>query len=272
MAQAKKKVLVIAQMMQPFADDSEMSMLTEFLPHTANSKGMEVRIMMPKYGVINERRHRLHEVVRLSGMNIIVDDNDYPLVIKVASLPNTRMQVYFLDNNEFFKRKEFYEDKNGVPFEDNADRMVFFCKGVIETVKKFGWAPDIIHCHGFMTSLVPFYLRTAYKNEPLFRESKIICSLYNEKYDKVFDESFLRKGAINQLTPADLEVFRGEDGIDIFKGVIACADGVAICSEEISEEVILKAEKAGKPYMPFVEGEEILEAQVDFYETTEVKL
>jgi len=128
---------------------------------------MEIRILMPRYGTINERRHRLHEVVRLSGMNIIVEDDDYPLILKVASLPGARMQVYFLDNEEFFKRKSVFEDAKGKPFEDNADRMVFFCKGVIETVKKFGWAPDIIHCHGWMTSLVPLYLKTAYKTEPI---------------------------------------------------------------------------------------------------------
>ena len=121
---------------------------------------MEVRVLMPKYGSINERRHRLHEVVRLSGMNIIVDDDDYPLIIKVASLPGARLQVYFLDNEEFYKRKFVFDDENEKPFEDNQERMVFFCKGVVETVKKFGWPPDIIHCHGWMTSLVPFFLRT----------------------------------------------------------------------------------------------------------------
>ena len=154
----KKKVLIVTQEMQPYTALSESAEIARKLPQDVQEKGVEIRVLMPRYGTINERRHRLHEVVRLSGMNIIVDDDDFPLIIKVASLPGARMQVYFLDNEDFFKRKSVFEDSQGKPFDDNADRMVFFCKGVIETVKKFGWPPDIIHCHGWMISLVPRYL------------------------------------------------------------------------------------------------------------------
>ena len=171
---SKKKVLFVTQEMKPYTILSEISEIARRLPQHVQENGMEIRILMPRYGTINERRHRLHEVVRLSGMNIIVDDDDYPLIIKVASLQEARMQVYFLDNEDFFKRKQIFENKDGQPFEDNADRMVFFCKGVMETVKKFGWPPDIIHCHGWMTSLVPLYLKKAYKNEPLFQNTKIL--------------------------------------------------------------------------------------------------
>ena len=151
----KKRILIVTQEMKPYTILSEMSELVRKYSQVIQENRMEVRILMPKFGTINERRHRLHEVVRLSGMNINVDDDDYPLIIKVASLPGTRMQVYFLDNEEFFKRKQIFEDTNGTFFEDNIDRTLFFCKGVIETVKKFGWAPDIVHAHGWMTSLLP---------------------------------------------------------------------------------------------------------------------
>jgi glycogen synthase len=164
----KKRLLLITQEMEPYTEGNDISALVGKLPKFLQDNGYELRILMPRYGVVNERRHRLHEVVRLSGMNIIVDDDDYPLLIKVASLPNSRLQVYFLDNEEFFKRKQVFEDEEGKPFEDNAERMTFFCKGAIETVKKFGWAPDIVFCHGWMTSLIPLYLRTTYKTEPIF--------------------------------------------------------------------------------------------------------
>ena len=144
----KKKVLIVTQEMEPYTDLSIISNIARQLPQHIQENGMEIRVLMPRFGTINERRHRLHEVVRLSGMNIIVDDDDYPLIIKVASLPGARMQVYFLDNEEFVKRKRVFTDENDKPFEDNADRMIFFCKGVIETVRKFGWPPDIVHCHG----------------------------------------------------------------------------------------------------------------------------
>jgi len=154
---SNNKVLIVTQEMNPYTALTEISNIARKLAQYIQENGMEIRVLMPRFGTINERRHRLHEVVRLSGMNIIVDDDDFPLIIKVASLPEARMQVYFLDNEDFFKRKSIFENDKGEPFEDNADRMVFFCKGVIETVKKFGWAPDIVHCHGWMTSLIPLF-------------------------------------------------------------------------------------------------------------------
>jgi starch synthase len=236
----KPRLLLVAQDMTPYSDISEvMSRLTEQIPHAAQSGGMEVRILMPKFGVINERRHRLHEVVRLSGMNIIVDDDDYPLIIKVASLPGSRMQVYFLDNDEFFKRKEPFEDENGVPFKDNADRMVFFCKGAIEIVKKFGWSPDIVHCHGWITSLVPFYLKTAYKNEPLFRDTKVVMSLYDEHYDAHFGDRFQQKASINHLTEKDLAVFNQAGKTNLRAGMYKYCDGIVMGDEATNAQIAL---------------------------------
>src|SRR5690625_6181330 len=151
--------------MEPYTNLSAASKIARQLPNYIQKEGMDIRTLMPRYGTSNERRHRLHEVVRLSGMNIIVDEDDYPLIIKVASLPGARLQVYFLDNDEFFKRKKIFENKDGEAFDDNAERMRIFCNCVMETVRKFGWPPDIIHCHGWMTSLIPLYLKRAYKND-----------------------------------------------------------------------------------------------------------
>jgi len=192
---------------------------------------------MPKYGVINERRHRLHEVVRLSGMNIIVDDDDFPLIIKVASLPGSRLQVYFLDNEEFFKRKFIFNDEDENPFEDNMDRMVFFCKGVMETVKKFGWPPDLIHCHGWMTSLVPLYLKTVYKDEPIFGQSKLIYSAYANEYENSFGESFFTKALINNLEKSQLDAYSHKGKISLNSGAITNADAVIQGSDKLQKHV-----------------------------------
>ena len=155
----KKRVLFVTQEMHPYLSDTGIAQIARHLPQYMQEQGMEIRVLMPRFGNINERRNRLHEVVRLSGINIMIQDDDYPLVIKVASLPGARIQVYFLDNEDLFSRKSVFRDSKDKFFKDNGERMVFFCKGVLETVKKFGWAPDIIHCHGWLTSLIPLYVK-----------------------------------------------------------------------------------------------------------------
>ena len=260
----KKKVLIITQEMQPYTVLSEIAEIANKLPQYIQEKGMEIRVLMPRYGTINERRHRLHEVVRLSGMNIIVDDDDFPLIIKVASLPGARLQVYFLDNDDFFKRKSVFEDDKGKPFEDNADRMVFFCKGVIETVKKFGWPPNIIHCHGWMTSLIPHYLRTAYENEPLFQQSKIIYSAYENTMGDSFGKDFLSKAAINGIDVEDLSTYGDGKNVTLHEGAIKAADAIIKGSENLSDSVLAALEGVDKPVLDF-QKEEFLPAYIDFY-------
>jgi starch synthase len=263
---SKKKVLIVTQEMDPYTDLSEMSEIARKLPQYAQDNGLEVRVLMPRFGTINERRHRLHEVVRLSGMNIIVDDDDYPLIIKVASLPGARMQVYFLDNEDFFKRKSIFEDENGEMHDDNADRMVFFCKGVLETVKKFGWAPDIVHCHGWMTSLIPLFLKTAYKNEPLFRNSKVIYSLYQDVAEHALSDDFLSKASINNLEESQLAPYRKGDQIALDAGAMAFSDALIKGSDSIPEAVSKELAQTEKPIMEFQSGEEYYNAILEFYQ------
>lgn len=257
-------MLIVTQEMSPFTDPSELADFTRTLPQFVQDKGMELRVLMPKFGTINERRHRLHEVVRLSGMNIIVDDDDYPLIIKVASMPEARIQVYFLDNDDFFRRKYVFQDEEGQVYEDNVDRMVFFCKGVLETVRKFGWAPDIVHCHGWMTSLIPAYLKTAYKTEPLFQHSKIVYSLYNDELEEKMPENFFTKAAINNLHAEDLHAYQNGAGITLHKGAAAFADGVVVGSPTLSD--VAQATLAGtdKPVLAFSE-DAALPGIVEFY-------
>ena len=264
---SKKRVLFITQEMKPYTTLSEMSELVRKLPQFAQEKGFEIRVLMPRFGTINERRHRLHEVVRLSGMNIIVDDEDYPLIIKVASLPGARMQVYFLDNEEFFKRKFVFEDEEGKPFEDNQDRMVFFCKGVMETVKKFGWAPDIIHCHGPMTGSVPLFQKKVYHNDPIFEDAKVVFSVYNNDLESTFNERFLEIASINDLEDKDVAPYAEGDKIKLNNGAISYADALVLGSSDLSSDVMDKVNASGLETQQFMDVEEQLQTTIDFYNT-----
>ena len=176
---SEKKILIIADQITPFVAQSPMADYCRQLPQSIQELGNDIRTFMPKWGNINERRNQLHEVIRLSGMNLIIDDTDHPLIIKVASLQSARIQVYFIDNEDYFQNRIQVTDKEGVEYEDNDERTIFFARGVLETVKKLRWNPDIIHCHGWLSALIPLYVKTAYREEPAFRESKVVYSLYD---------------------------------------------------------------------------------------------
>ncbi len=233
----KKRLLFVTQEMEPYTEGNFISYLVGQLPKILHDNGFELRILMPRYGVVNERRHRLHEVVRLSGMNIIVDDDDYPLIIKVASMPSSRLQVYFLDNEDFFRRKYVFEDENGEPFEDNPDRMAFFCKGALETVKKFGWAPDMIMCHGWLTGLIPLYVRKAYQMEPLFAHAQVVFCAYDTPRERLEADRFVQKATINNIQPVHLEPFRTEEGgVSVHKGAYHYSDAVVLADSGVREQ------------------------------------
>ena len=232
----------------------------------AHSKGVQTRIFMPRFGVINERRHQLHEVIRLSGMNLIIDDMDMPLIIKVASIPKERMQVYFIDNDEYFKRKAVYSDEDDKLFDDNDARMIFFAKGVIETVKKLNWAPDIIHVHGWMASLLPLYLREFYKEEPLFAESKIVTSLYNSGFDGTLNETLADKIRFDNVNDEKIATIATPNHTNILKSAIENSDAIIKGSETLSDEVEAFITSTETPILEFQSEEELTEAYLNFYE------
>ena len=267
----KKRILIVTQEMQPYLNGTEIGDIALKLPQYAADQGNEIRVLMPRYGVINERRHRLHEVVRLSGMNIILNNDDYPLIIKVASLPGARLQVYFLDNDDLFKRKSVFYDEQNKFYEDNAERMVFFCKAVLETVKKFQWPPDIIHCHGWLTSLIPLYLKTAYKNEPVFNNTKVVYSVYSHSFAETLSGAkFLEKAPIhNAIEKQHLDVFKGYDNIALNKGGVAFADGVVIGSEKLETDLNKYLKQSKKPVLDYSE-EVKLDKYTGFYESISV--
>lgn len=248
---SKSKLLFITQEMSPFLELSKISEITRQLPQAMQEKGFEIRILMPRFGNINERRNRLHEVIRLSGMNIIIDDNDNPLIIKVASIPSARMQVYFLDNEEYFQRKYVFRDKEEKFYADNDERMIFFCKGALETVKKLGWAPDVIHCHGWLTSLVPAYVKTSYKDDPTFKNSKVIYSLYENSFTETLSPGFIQKSVMNGMTEKQVETYKEGTNLALDNGALEYSDGVVLGSADLNPELLNNVKKAGKPVLEY---------------------
>jgi starch synthase len=263
----KKRILFIAQEMSPYLELTDYANMVNKMAIKSNESGLEVRVIMPRFGIINERRHRLHEVVRLSGINIVIEGDDYPLIIKVASLPNARLQVYFLDNEDYFKRKTLFTDENEQFYDDNAARAVFFCKGALETVKKFGWPPDIIHCSGWMTSLIPLYLKTAYKKEPVFAHSKVVYSMEPNSFKEKLGAGFVKKATIStQIKEKDLELYKEGTNSALNRGAGKYADAVILAGEKTEKKIVdeLKAEK-GKIILPYKKDNEDLADYLQLY-------
>lgn len=234
----KKRVLIVANELSPYIEFTDFAQILNKLAVKTFDSGLEVRVIMPRFGLINERRHRLHEVVRLSGINVIIDKDDYPLIIKVASLPNARLQVYFMDNDDYFKRKAVFRDDQDNFFDDNGERMIFFCKSALETVKKFGWPPHVIHCHGWMTSLLPAYLKTAYKKEPVFNYSKVIYTAQNNQFKDELNPNFIKKALVSsEIKEKDLEKYKDGTNLALTLGASKYADVVVHGSEDIDDAI-----------------------------------
>lgn len=260
------KVLFISQEITPYLPESEMALIGRNLPQGIQERGKEIRTFMPRYGCINERRNQLHEVIRLSGMNLVIDDTDHPLIIKVASIQSARMQVYFIDNEDYFHRKFTLSDENQKYFEDNDERSIFFARGVLETVKKLRWAPDLIHCHGWISSFVPILVKKAYNDDPLFAKSKVVCSIYNDGFDGVFRSNVRNKILIEGITKKDVEVLKTPDFLNLSKLAVNFSDGIIHGSPEINKEVSEYIKTSGKSVLPYQDQEHYIESFNDFYD------
>ena len=213
-----KKILFISSEVVPYMPQTEISTLTYALPKLVNENGGQTRIFIPKYGNINERRHQLHEVIRLSGINLIIDDMDMPLILKVASIPKERMQVYFIDSEDYFKAREGYsKDLNNKLYKDNDERSIFYCKGVIETIKKLNWAPDLIHVHGWIASLLPLYMKYYYNNDPIFEGTKVIVSLYDNCLEGQMDKNFVKKIKFDEIDESNVTILNDSSYQNLYK-------------------------------------------------------
>lgn len=251
MENSVKRVLFVNSEIYPYLPESEIANIGRFLPQGIQERKKEIRSFMPRYGCINERKNQLHEVIRLSGMNIIINDVDRPLVIKVASISSARMQVYFIDNDDYFHRKSVFRDEDGQFFGDNAERAIFFARGVLETVKKLRWAPDIIHCQGWISHILPVYLKKVYKDDPIFASSKVVLSLYDDIADEGFSEDFKEKILMGGITEEDLKDMEKPDGINLAKLAAGYSDGIIYGSAEISSEVREYCGQLGIPSLEY---------------------
>ncbi|MBW6481897.1 MAG: glycogen/starch synthase [Vicingaceae bacterium] len=263
----KKKVLFISQEISPYLEESELATIGRHLPQGIQEKGREIRTFMPKFGCINERRNQLHEVIRLSGMNLVIDDNDHPLIIKVGSIQQARLQVYFIDSEDFFERKAIFHDKKtGNFFKDNDERAIFFARGVLETVKKLGWVPDIIHCHGWMTSLIPLYVRTSYSKDPVFENAKIIYSLYDNEFKGELNKNLVKKAYMDGMEEEKTKDFCDTCFIGLNKAAMNASDAVIKASKEINKDLQKHFDEFSKPKLDYQDPENYVNAYSDFYD------
>jgi len=260
-----KKVLFVSSEVVPYLPETEISKTAFELAKKVHKSGGQTRIFMPRFGVINERRHQLHEVIRLSGMNLIINDIDMPLIIKVASIPKERMQVYFIDNDEYFKRKAIYRDEDDKLFADNDERTIFFAKGVVETVKKLNWAPDIIHVHGWMASLLPLYLKEYYKDDPLFTNSKIVLSIYDSVFDGELDKKYIEKIKYDAIEDEKLALLKNPNYVNLLKTAINNSDAIISASEVLPKELESYIELQSKPHFGYKNFEEYPDEYMEFY-------
>ena len=262
------KVLFITQEIIPYVAESEMAIAGRKIPQTIQEKGREIRTFMPKWGNVNERRNQLHEVMRLSGMNLIIDDTDHPLIIKVASIQAARMQVYFIDNDDYFQNRLMATDENGEEYTDNDERAIFYARGVLETVKKLRWCPEVIHCQGWISALVPLYIKKAYMEEPSFRDSKVVLSLFDNDLKSNLQEDIIEKMLLKDIEKSDIEdvIPASATYKDLYKLAIKYSDGVILHSENIDPELIAYARELGIPVLEYQPIETFTDAINNFYD------
>ena len=262
----KSRILFVTQEITPFLSESNLAETVRKISQGVHEKDKEIRIFMPRFGVVNERRHQLHEVIRLSGMNLIVDDADHPLIIKVASIPQARIQVYFIDNEEFFKRKRVFNDDKDKFAKDNDERAIFFCRGVAETVKKLGWSPDIVHCHGWMTAFMPLYLKSIYNEDPHFTDAKTMFSVYGSGFSGSLSNKILNKLAFDGVSTDNLVLKNSPNSDNVNMLGVQFADAIGIGDQAINSDLLSYIENCGKPILGYQEEEKLVEAHQDFYD------
>jgi starch synthase len=253
---ATNKILYVCQEISPYLPENEFAKLSLEMARQMQERGSEVRIFMPRYGCINERRNQLHEVIRLSGMNLIINDNDHQLIIKVASIPSARIQIYFIDNDDFFARKAILTDADGKEFEDNDERAIFFARGVLETVKKLNWSPNIVHCMGWMSAVAPIYLKKVFNDDPLFRDVKVVVSLCGDRFEQPFDAAFAQKVANEGVNDEKLADLTNPSYENFYRFVIDYADGIVVATDSADPALVEYARQSGKPMMEFESVEE----------------
>lgn len=265
---ATNKILYVCQEISPYVPENELSKLSIEMARQMQERGSEVRTFMPRFGCINERRNQLHEVIRLSGMNLIINDNDHQLIIKVASIPSARIQIYFIDNDDYFSRRAVLHDENGKPFEDNDDRAIFFARGMLETVKKLRWTPTIVHCHGWFSAIAPMYLKRVFFDDPLFRDVKIVLSLADDKFEGTLSPELKQKLEGEGIMDSSMSILTEPSYENLYRYVIEYADGIIVTSPNANKELLEYARGLGKKILEYSDAEpkEVFDNYKRFYD------
>ncbi|MBN2669443.1 MAG: glycogen/starch synthase [Bacteroidales bacterium] len=263
----KKRILFISQEITPYLPENHISKISRELPQGIQERGKEIRVFMPKFGKINERRNQLHEVIRLSGMNLIINDTDHPLIIKVASIQAAKMQVYFIDNDELFYEKAIFKNEKGEEFDNNDEKAIFFARGVIETIKKLRWSPDIIHCHGWMTNLIPMYIKKSYRTDPLFQNTKIVFSVYNDEFKTTLNEQYKDKAVFKGVIDEDLQHLSQPDFVSVHKHAIQHSDAVIYGCSTINPEIESFVKENKLPVLDYQSEDTYIDAYSEFYDS-----
>ena len=244
--------------------------LGRMLPQAIQESGHEIRIFMPRFGTINERRNQLHEVIRLSGANLIINEADHPLIIKVASLMPQRIQVYFIDNEDYFTQREVYCDSDGNEYPDQVERCLFFARGVAETVRKLRWTPDVIYCQGWFAAVAPLYLKKALGEDPCFRNAKIVLGLYNNAFATPWPSSTSHTLKVDGVTKADLAEIKDKtlDHTALCKFALKFCDGAIITDAGIAPDLVDIVKNSGKPILDVSDQQDIdAKAYSDYFES-----
>ena len=261
------RILFVSQEIFPYlAEETPIRLLNRQLPEQFQSNGFETRTFMPKFGEINERRNQLHEVIRLSGINLIISDTDHPLLIKVASIQSARLQVYFIDNDDFFHRRKGVADERGVEYKDNDERCIFYCRSVLETVHKLRWSPDVIVCSGWMSSLVPLYIKKAFTDSPFFAGTKVVLQIDGDEYKTPFSTKFSEKLQIEGMHANDVRNIAGfpVGYEELMRLAIDHVDAISYVAPNINQRIVNYAETSGKPILPYQEDDQ-KQKLFDFY-------
>ncbi|MFI3262119.1 MAG: glycogen/starch synthase [Rikenellaceae bacterium] len=263
---SKIKVLYVCGEMTPYVDENKVSLLCRSLPQLSQENECDIRTFMPRFGVINERKNQLHEVIRLSGMNIVIDDTDHQLIIKVASIPNARVQVYFIDNDDYFQRKAMLVDESGAIFDDNDERAMFFARGVIETVSKLRWSPELVHCHDWFSAFMPAYVKFKYNDDPLFASSKIVLSVYDNAFDGYLDENLANKLKLEGFKDEDLKLLKENSYNNLIKFALQYIDGLIVAGNDVDPDIIEFAKSKGVSVLEHsIDNTDYINEYINFY-------
>ncbi len=251
---AKGRILYISQDVTPFSPETEASMMGRLLPQYSQEIGREIRVFVPRFSFINDRKHQLHEVIRLSGMNLIINNCDHQLIIKVGSIPAARMQIYFIDNEEYFNRFGDIYDEKGILRPSNDERILFFGRGTLEAVRKLAWQPHLIHFSGWFSGMVPFYLRRINKENSFFSGTRTVLSLYNDPFEGRFSEELEKKMRNDKATAKDLRIYQNLDYMTLMKAAITYANGIVIASPDVNPELIRFAKENKRHVIDYMEN------------------